>query len=788
MAILNFFKKTQILIVICFLAISSFSQTSGLVKGFVYDKANGEPVPFSNVYFKGTTIGANTDLNGFFTITRIPPGDYKIVVTNLDFDTITENITVKAGDAITKKFFATKGGVKLAEVEVSTTSADKVENTAVAVQKIDPVIISKLPSVGEPDIAQYLQVLPGVVFTGDQGGQLYIRGGLPVQNKVLLDGLIVYNPFHSIGLFSVFDNDIMKNASVYSAGFGAEYGGRTSSIMDVTTRDGNKKRAGGKIAASTFGAKLTLEGPLVKLKEDGNTSVSYLFSAKHSYLPQTSKTLYNYANPNGLPFYYTDLYGKASINSTGGSKFSVFGFNFTDAVKYSDIAQFNWKNTGLGTSFVLVPQSSNLLVEGVFAYSKYDIGFKNPSLETDSKNSGISSVNTGFNFVKFIGRQEMRFGFEGVITNTKYQIQNPYYAQININRSTIDVAGYLKCKFIDKSKRIVFEPSLRLQNYATLGVFSPEPRASIKINITPKIRFKGAGGLYSQTLLSANSDRDIVNLFYGFINAPENDQISKTYLDYKGNTQTANSSVQKATHIVGGFEFDFLKYFELNVEAYQKNFNQVINVNREKIYDDNDANASRPDEYKKNFIIEQGRARGLDFVLKFDRKQFYFWAVYSLTYNDRWSGNNATGVVTNYPPSYDRRHNVNLVSSYTFGKKKNWELNARWNFGTGFPFTQTQGFINQFNPGGNINYNLNTANGNLGYIPAALNGGRLPDYHRFDLGIKHKYHWSERNTLETSLGATNIYNRENIFYVDRYTFSRINQLPIMPNLNISLTF
>lgn len=788
MAFTTLIKKTLLILTICLLSFNGISQTNGIVKGFVYDKANGEPVPFSNVYFKGTTIGANTDMNGFFTITRIPPGDYTILVTNLDFDTISKKITVKAGDILTEKFYAVKGGIKLEEIEVSTTAADKVENTTVAVQKIDPIIIAKLPSVGEPDIAQYLQVLPGVIFTGDQGGQLYIRGGLPVQNKVLLDGLIVYNPFHSIGLFSVFDNDIMKNASVYSAGFGAEYGGRTSSIMDVTTRDGNKKRISGKIAASTFGAKATLEGPIVKLRDEGNTSASFLLSAKHSYLPQTSKIIYGYANPNGLPFYYTDLYAKASVNSTGGSKFSVFGFNFTDAVKYSDVASFNWKNVGVGTNFVLVPQSSNLLVEGVFAYSKYDINFTNPSLETDSKKSDVSGVNTGFNFVKFIGRQELRFGIEGVITTTNYEIQNPYFASIKLSRSTIDVAGFLKHKFIDKNKRIVFEPSLRLQYYATLGVFSPEPRASIKINVTPKIRFKGAGGLYSQTLLSANSDRDIVNLFYGFINSPENNQISKTYLDYQGQTQNVNSSVQKATHIVGGFEFDLFKYFELNVEAYQKNFNQVINVNREKIFDDNDLNASRPDEYKKDFVIEQGRARGFDVVLKFDRKRFYFWAVYSLTFNDRWIGNNSSGIVTNYPPNFDRRHNVNLVMSYNFGKKKNWEFNARWNYGTGFPFTQTQGFVNQLNPSGNINYNFNTANGNLSYIPGQLNGGRLPDYHRFDIGIKYKYNVSEKTTFEVNGGATNIYNRENIFYVDRFTFKRINQLPIMPSINLSLSF
>lgn len=443
-----------VLVFLFFCTFSLFSQTSGTVKGFVYDKANGEPVPYCNVYFKGTTIGGNSDNNGFFNINRIPPGDYVLIVSSLDFDTLKEAVSVKEGITLNKKLFVNKGGVKLEEVEVSTTASEKIEKTSVGVQKIDPIVINKLPSVGEPDIAQYLQVLPGVVFTGDQGGQLYIRGGLPVQNKVLLDGLIVYNPFHSIGLFSVFDSEIMKSADVYSAGFGAEYGGRTSSIMDISTRDGNKKRASGKISASTFGAKAMLEGPFVKLKENGNTSASYIISAKHSYLPQTSKLLYSYANPDGLPFKYTDLYAKASINSTGGSKFSLFGFNFNDKVDYSNIASFAWTNTGAGINFLLVPQSTNLLVEGLFAYSSYKVNFTNPSLETDSKSSNISGVNTGFNFVKFIGKQEMRFGFEGVITNTDYSVQNPFYAKISLIRSTVDVGGFLKVKLIDRKKEL----------------------------------------------------------------------------------------------------------------------------------------------------------------------------------------------------------------------------------------------------------------------------------------------------------------------------------------------
>jgi hypothetical protein len=780
------------LLILSFIVVSltqSYSQTTGIIKGFVYDKSNGEAVPFINVYLKGTFLGANTDINGFFTIGRIPPGNYKLLVTSFDYDTISDNITIKAGDLISKKYYAKKGGVQLQEVEITATAADKVEKTNVGIQKIDPIVINKLPSVGEPDLAQYLQVVPGVVFTGDQGGQLYIRGGLPVQNKVLLDGLIVYNPFHSIGLFSVFDSEIMKNADVYSAGFGAQYGGRTSSIMDVTTKDGNKKRHSGKVSASTFGCKLTLEGPLKKLDEEKGLSSSYLFSAKHSYLPQTSPLLYPYANEQGkLPFYFTDLYGKVSVNSAGGSKFSIFGFDFTDKVNFSDIAQFDWTNTGIGSNFVLVPSASNLLIEGVFAYSNYKINFKNPSNESDAKNSSVNGLNTGFNFTKFVGRQEIRFGFEGVTTNSSFHITNPYLSPIDFNRSTIDLGSFVKVKLMDKRKRIVFEPGFRLQYYATLNTASPEPRASLKVNITSKIRFKGAAGMYSQTLFSANSDRDVVNLFYGFINGPDKNAFSSTYLDKDGGSHPVNSSVQKAKHVVAGFELDILKYFELNVEAYQKFFNQVVNVNREKVFDDNTPNAARPDIQKKEFIIEQGRAQGFDVALKFERKRFYFWGVYSYAVNLRWFGNTSTNTVLQYAPNFDRRHNVNLVTSYTMGKTKNWEINGRFNYGSGFPFTPTQGFINQLNPQGNINYNFNTANGYLNYVPGVINSARLPDFARFDIGVKYKYHINPRTTLETNFGATNVFDRRNIFYVDRFTFKRINQLPFLPNLNMSLSF
>ena len=258
-------NKLFFILIVLLINITAFAQND--VKGFVYEKQTGEPMMFCNVYLKGTTLGASTDINGFFNITKIPDGDYTIMITNLGYDTISESVSLRNKQVVNKKFYLEESSVMLQAVSIT---ADKIEartETKTSVVNVTPKVITRIPTMGgQADLAQYLQVLPGVVFTGDQGGQLYIRGGSPIQNKVLLDGMVVYNPFHSIGLFSVFDTDIIRNAEIYTGGFGAEYGGRISSVMDITTRDGNKKRIAGKVGASTFGAKLTLEGPIKKAK------------------------------------------------------------------------------------------------------------------------------------------------------------------------------------------------------------------------------------------------------------------------------------------------------------------------------------------------------------------------------------------------------------------------------------------------------------------------------------------------------------------------------------------
>lgn len=745
---------------------------TGTVRGFVYDKTSGEPILFTNVYLKGTTQGASTDVNGFYSISKIPVGNYTLMSTYLGYDTATVEITIRPGSIISQQLFLNKSSISLSEIQVSAEKQEQLTSVKVSVETVTAKQISQIVSVGgESDIAQYLQVLPGVVFTGDQGGQLYIRGGSPVQNKVLLDGMIIYNPFHSIGLFSVFETDIIKNAEVHTGGYNANHGGRISAVMDITTRDGSQNRLKGKIGASPFLGRILLEGPLAKPKNPDALAPTFIIAGKSSYLNRTSPVLYSYADSNGLPFSFNDIYAKTTFKARNGSKLSLFGFNFADRVNFREIADIRWNSLGMGANFVLIPEGSTSLISGTMAYSDY----KTTQVESDGapRESGISGFNGNLTITQFLAKDEVVFGFDVVGFGTTFNFTNPSGIILSQNANTTELAGFFKYKYV--SDKLVIEPGLRGHYYSSLSELSVEPRLGVKYNMTKKIRLKFAGGYYSQNLISAVSDRDVVNLFFGFLSGPDN--LPRTF-----DGEPVTSKLQKSRHAIGGVELDFGKFFEFNFETYVKDFNQLTNINRDKIFEDITAFDDKPDYLKKDFIVERGQAYGFDFRLKYDRKRFYAWATYSWTYVDRFDG------IRTYNPSFDRRHNVNLVTTYNFGKTYNWELSGRWNFGSGFPFTQTQGFYPDVNFGGGVNTDYLSQNGNLGIDYADFNQGRLPTYHRLDVSVRHTVALSDRSDLDLNFSVSNFYNRENIFYFDRVRFARVNQLPILPSFGMTLSF
>lgn len=754
---------------------------NGTVRGRVLDAQSDEPIAFANAVLKGSGIGAVASIDGLYVINNVPPGEYQLEVSFVGYGTKVVEIAVESNRITQQNVYLQESAEVLETVEVTAERRQREIKVNTSVVNLDPKEVKRFSVGGDADLIKAIQVLPGVITTGDQGGQLFIRGGAPIQNLILLDGMVLYNPFHSIGFFSVFDNDIIRSADVYSGGFGAEYSSRNSAVMDVRTRSGNRKRFAGNASVSPYLAKLLLEAPLGARDDRGQAASSILVSAKTSYLDQTAPIFYPYAETefDGLPFSFTDLYAKYTAQSDNGSQFNLFGFNFDDAVRFGGQNSIAWNSRGLGMNFTAIPPTSTVLIDGSLAFSTYDIGATEGRL---NRQSAVNSFNGGLDFTYFLaGNDEFKMGFQTITYTTDFEVNSPLARTINERQNTSEIGGYAKYRY--SSNRLIVEPGLRVHYYSSQGEASIEPRFGLKYNVNSWLRFKGSGGWYSQNLMAGYNDFDVVNLFYGFLSAPRETQLQD---ELRGEEIT--SSLQKATHIVVGLEVELTKELTLNLEAYRKNFNQVINLNRNKVYDANSAAAvGQPGILVNDYLAERGLAQGIDLLLKYSSKQVYVWLAYSLGEVTRDDD------IREYFPSFDRRHNLNLITNYKWGKDNHWETGLRYNFGTGFPFTPTQLFYSQQpftddrgQP--SLDYDYTTENGQPGVLYAELNTRRLPNYHRVDWSITRNFKFSETQNLEVSLGATNIMNYRNIFFFNRDDNRRVDQLPIMPTLSLNYGF
>lgn len=751
------------------------------MRGNLVDQTNGAPVAFAAVQIPDLNKGTTSDLDGFFNLSELPAGTYSLEISFLGYRDTSLSVSVNANQISYLRIPLTPGAIDLEGFELSARNQQAKTNVQLATIQVDPAEIKALPSTGgEADLAQYLTVLPGVITTGDQGGQLYIRGGAPIQNKVLLDGMTIYNPFHSIGFFSVFETETIQNVDVLTAGFNAEHGGRISAIVDITTREGNKKRHGGLVSASPFQAKALIEGPLIPYNEETGTGASFIFTGKHSYLDQTSRQLYSYAVDTGfyafaqndsaglsgaeigLPYRYTDLYGKLSFNAGNGSRLDIFGFRHSDVFDFPGLVNLNWDAFGLGANFKIVPSNSDIIINGAVSYSDYQVALQ----EADGfpRTSGINNITALLSFDYFGDSQSLHYGFEFTGFNTDFQFQNVFGNQLQQRDFTTELAGF--AKYRQQLGKLILEPGLRLHYYASQAKMSIEPRLGLKYNISDDWRFKMGAGRYAQNVLSTRNDLDVVNFFAGYLAGPE-----ETIFDPETN-QAITNRLQQAWHAVAGFEWDASGSLQLGLEGYYKNFSQLIRINRNKL-----------DPQDPDFSVETGQAYGLDFTARFQQPDWYMWLTYSQAYVNRDDGTQV------YPTVFDRRHNVNFLVSYQFGGSDQWEAGLRWNYGSPFPFTQTQGFYQDVDFQNLLQTDALQGNFPLGTLLAEdINGGRLAPYHRLDLSLKYMLSLGQYSELETNLSLTNAYNRANVFYVDRLTNARVDQLPVLPSLGLTLRF
>ena len=790
-------KKSAFFLHICLLAffvLISEGLSAQMIRGRVIDGSTKEPLVGATIFSSEYKVGAYTNSEGIYSL-KMPNdvGASEVVLAAIYFgyDTAFSSVLFDPTGTVTLAFNLSEKMVYTDEVEILGQKPGEIQKTEVTtgVTTISPKEINLLPSLGSPDLAQYLQVLPGVVFTGDQGGRLYIRGGTPIQNMVMMDGMIIYSPFHSIGLFSVFDPDYIRSIDVYSAAFPGQYGGRVSSVIDINTRNGSFGGIKGKVNTNPFSSGILLEGPLGKASPQGG-GVSFLVSARNNYIDRTAKTLYPYVNDTtGLPYNFLDLYGKLTLTD-GINYANIFGFRQTDNVNFQFPANLGWEALGGGANFQLLPSEAGAIVSGSFAYSQYNTSLLSQS-ETFPRESGIK----GFNGTLKVGYifnsvDEFNFGMNFLGFGTDYLFTNSFGLVTTQQSSNTEASVYMTYKKVVMTQtaggrayeRAVIEPSVRVHYYNNQSRPQFEPRIRLKLNF-PRVSLSAAGGLYSQNLMSAASDRDVVNLFQGFLSAPTSlpDRIQ-------------NTTLQTSWHGLGGIELELVPNLTTKAEAWVKNFTQLTNINRDKIF-----------PADPNFITETGLAYGYDFVLKYQTKKIYFYTNYGwakVTRTDRLQSSSPR----EYPTVFDRRHTVNVVLAYRMGefgmvekdgyrlrpkfRVSPWEFSFRWTLGSGFPFTQTQGYFEKLDFRDNgAQTNLASQNGTLGLILSEdLNGGRLPYYHRLDLSAKRRWILNNRILLEASASVINTYDRKNIFYFDRIRYEPVYQLPVIPTVGITAKF
>jgi hypothetical protein len=746
-----------------------FSQT-GTIKGFIYDSSTGQPLPVASITLNGANQGAASDKDGFFLLLRVPAGTQTLKISYLGFQDYFKTLTIRA-DAMEQLVINLKPSVY--ELQAATISAERrrMEHlNPISSHHLTPVTLNKIPGLtGQADLAEYLQVIPGIIFTGDRGGQFYVRGGAPVQNLVKIDGMTVISPFHSIGFASVFDTETIGSVDVLTAGFGARYGGRISSVIDVRSRIGNRREFMAKASASTFGYGLLVEGPIKKMTDENPSSVSVMISNKGSYISHTAEKVYPYLDSTGLPFNYNDLFAKVSMVGRKGDQLDLMGIHFTDAADYSGLLRSTWETNGGGIRFLATPSGSRLLFEPTVNYSDYRGEF----LESGRRprrtryNSLDAVMKVYYNGPVF----KLEWGTEMNVIHTMHVFARSGDLYTENEYFTTELLTYAQTSF--ETNRLLIEPGLRFHYYADQSFFSPEPRLKVKYRINDRLNLNFASGLYSQNLVSTTSPEDVVSLFQGYYIGPGFVQDT-----YKG--EYVDDKISLAWHAVCGLSYFGPKNLKLSVEGYVKDYYRMINFNRYKQYDlVLNADNPIPEYLIKYFLIEKGWAYGVDFLADWNTASWNLYAAYSLgkvTREDEFS---------TYIPHFDRRHNLNLVAGYKLGHRKDWELKSRWNLGSGFPFTPSLGLYETLMIGSG-RYTLDPAtSGAISIWYGTLNSGRLPWYHRLDVSLQKTWQVRKRQNIELNIGIMNLYNRQNVFYVDRITMKRVNQLPILPTLGLT---
>lgn len=746
--ILVFKFKSKVYVVLFFLFITSlnlFSQGVGTLRGIVTDSSNGEALVYANAVIKELKTGASTNENGYFLFRSIPANKtYHLIISYIGYHSKKITAVVKPNKLTEIRVALSPGSYKLQTVEKVGIRIPEKNATDIGLHRISIKELEAMPKGVETDIFRSLQYVAGVKSTGDISAKYYVRGGSGDQNLVLINGISVYSPFHVLGMFSIFDPDIIKNVEFYKGGFPAQYGGRLSSVLNIITKDGNKKNYGAKFSGSFLTGKGLVEGPL--------PHGSFVVAGRKTYSNQILKKFLNNQN---IPIDFYDIFFEGNYsnpNFNKGTKFVINGFASKDNITRGSklLEDYNWQNKLFGFTWYQVAQESPTFFDLGISISTFD-GEVIPNLSgiRPEKNSVRDiSLKSNFSYV-FFNKDEIDLGIEIKDVKTKLLLTNRQAVTSDIGNAGTRFVSYIKYKFL-RFDNLGIDIGSRI-NLAQLSerkgeIF--EPRISVTYTFNPLLSIKGAWGIFQQDLLTYSDEDDIITIFEPWL-------ITPSYL-----------TPSKSRHFIAGLTSHPFSNLKIQFETYYKKTDNLPIINDQKF------SITDPD-----FISGSSEAYGWEAVLNYSTALFKF----SASYTNAW----AFKTVNNwtYYPKFDSRHALNLGLNLNIGK--GWHASAMWIYSSGLPFTKITGYYDKYYVS-NIYFNQNYFDSTNPYtLLGDKNLGRLPDYHRLDISVSKKINFNFIK-MEIDFSVINAYNRKNILLFKRQTGEKVYMLPFLPTATIKL--
>jgi ferric enterobactin receptor len=778
------------------------------ITGKVRDKSSGEALPFATVAVKGSTIGTVTNADGYYTIIKVPCDTSVLIVQYVGYDPAKVFLTPfmqKQNLIIDLKSSAKT--LKTVNIVASKDELVLASQNEINSIKMTPRKMEKLPSFGEKDIMRSLQLLPGISASNESSSGLFVQGGTPDQNLVLYDGFTVYHVDHLYGFYSAFNANAVKDIQLYKSGFESRFGGRISSVTEITGKEGNQNKFNAGIDLSLLSVNAFIEIPIAK-------KFTSIIAFRRSYQGLLYNTIFekfnkgsgdnnqgqNEGGPGGrrtmeteVTSYFYDLNGKFTFKPNEKDILTLSFFNGADKLDNSSsmmAPSFGPSNANFGISSTDLTKYGNvgaslkwsrkwgdkLYGNTIISYSNYYSNRDRSSERNTTNLSGdtLKTTNTGIFENNDLRDYSVKTDYQHDLSNN-FQLQygafgtyfdiNYNYAQndtssvLNKDDESILAGAYLQTRIRLMKDKLHLVPGIRTNYFDETGKIYFEPRASISYKLTERLTVKGATGMY-----------------YQFANRVTREDIMSGSKDFWLLADGNSVPVCSAIHFDLGLSYELTDY-TFSMEGYDKQIDHLTEYSLR--FNPSPSGV----DFDENFYNGYGFSRGIEFLAQRKTGKLNGWVTYTLgeaknhfdVYGDDY-----------YLANQDVTHEFKFVGMYSY---KRWDFSATWIFATGRPYTA---------PSGAYTITLLDGTEQEFFTVTAKNALRLPDYHRADISVNYKLllgakgEKKRREIGYIGLSIFNLYNRKNVWYKE-YTIeegviidNNVNYMGITPNLIISL--